>query len=129
MENGKIIKWMVKEHLFGLMEENIMENIKTIKNRDTANTHGQTAVSTRDTGGVASNTDSVATKCLVSRSSSVFGKKASASSGSSRINTTKSWLANLTIKCISERQRVGSMWTSLPLSKFLPSSTSGWPRL
>jgi hypothetical protein len=68
----------------GRMAESIVVNIKTIKNRDTANTHGQTAVSTRDTGGVASNTDSVATKCLVSRSSSVFGKKASASSGLTR---------------------------------------------
>jgi hypothetical protein len=34
MEIGKIIKWMEKEYLFGLMEENIQDSIKTIKNMD-----------------------------------------------------------------------------------------------
>jgi hypothetical protein len=31
---GKIIKWMDKEFLLGLINENIMDNIRTIRNMD-----------------------------------------------------------------------------------------------
>lgn len=50
LETGKIIRWTEKENSLGLMEENIKELIKMIKNKGTVLLFGQMEESIKDNG-------------------------------------------------------------------------------
>jgi hypothetical protein len=59
LENGKIIKWMVKESLFGLMDVNIQEHTKRIKRMVTECLNGVTLENTEVFGKMENNMEKV----------------------------------------------------------------------
>lgn len=54
-DNGLTTKWRAQEHSLGVMVENMLESIKTIRNMEPAHLNGQMVGSTLVTGKMANN--------------------------------------------------------------------------
>lgn len=75
MDNGNLIKWMVKVNLHGQMVENIQENMFKIKNKDMVHLNGQMVKSIKEIGIMVHNMDQVPITALKDQSERVNGKK------------------------------------------------------
>ena len=75
MENGEIIKCMVKANFDGPMEEFIMVNTSTIKNMAKEFTHGQTVACTKDNSSTENSMAKEYIAKIMAKKFTAFGKK------------------------------------------------------